>query len=123
VGITNDVLGDGIAAVNVCVGAAIAEPVVGYALHLYGKIALLFMEESLSVGNEILEIAELRTIHGRVIGLSDNAIPDREPKMAGGGICGTYAGFVAMCPARPNTWLAESFLTNNFLHYYSPPYV
>jgi hypothetical protein len=74
------------------------------------------MEEGLSVGDEILEIAKLRPVYGRVIDLCNNAIPDREPEMAGSGICCANPGLVAMGPAGFDAWLSERFLTDNFLH-------
>ena len=41
------------------------------------------MKESLSIGDEILKIADLRVIYRRIIDLGDDAVPKREPNPAG----------------------------------------
>jgi hypothetical protein len=74
------------------------------------------MEEGLSIGDEILEIAKLRPVYGRVVDLRNNAVPDRKPEMAGSGICCAYAGLVATGPAGLGSRLSERFLADNLFH-------
>ncbi len=77
------------------------------------------MEEGLAVGNEILEIAKLRPVNGRVVDLRDDAVPDGEPEMAGPRVRCAYAGLVAVRPSGPDPRLAKSFLANGFLRSYA----
>jgi hypothetical protein len=87
------------------------------ALHLYGQIALFLMKKGLAVSDEVLEVAKLRSVDGRVVDLRNDAIPDSEPEMAGRRVRCAYAGFVAMRPSGFDPRLAKSFLANNFLHF------
>ena len=107
---------NGIAAIMVRIDATIAEHMVSDALHLDGKMALLFVKESLAVRNQVLKVANLRPVDGRVIHLRDDAVPDREPQMAGGGVGCTDASLVAMCPAWLVPRFPKGFLAANFLH-------
>ena len=75
------------------------------------------MEEGPAVGNEILEIAKLRSVDGRVVDFRDDAVPGGEPKMAGRRVRCAYAGLVAMCPSGFDPRLTKSSLLCNFLHF------
>jgi hypothetical protein len=75
------------------------------------------MEKGPAVGNEILEIAKLRSVDGRVVDFRDDAVPDGEPKMAGRRVRCAYAGLVAMCPSGFDPRLTKSSLPCNFLHF------
>jgi hypothetical protein len=77
------------------------------------------MEEGLAVGYEILEIAKLGPVDGRVVGLRNDAVPDGEPEMAGRRVRCAYAGLVAVRPPGLDPRLAKSFLANGFLHFYA----
>jgi hypothetical protein len=76
------------------------------------------MEKGLAVGNEILEIAQLRPVDGRIVDLRNDAVPDGEPEVAGRRVRGAYAGLVAMRPSGFDPRLAKDFLANDFLHFY-----
>ena len=41
------------------------------------------MKEGLAVRNEALQVAKLRPVHGRMEDLGDDAVPEREPDLAG----------------------------------------
>jgi hypothetical protein len=56
-----------------------------WAFHLRLKMTLFFMEERLPIGNQVLKVANLRTVKCGVIGFGDNAIPKGEPETARGG--------------------------------------
>lgn len=114
--VADDVLNDGIAAVGVRVGAAVAERMVREALHLNGEIALLVVEERLAIADEILKIADLWPVYSRVVDLGNNAVPDREPETTGGRVRGAYYCLVAMGPAGLDPGLAECFCAVQCLH-------
>src|SRR6185437_14972980 len=114
--IADDVLRDGVTAIRARIRAAIAKHMIGDALHLDSQIALFLMEESLAVGNEILEIAKLRPVDGRVVDLRDDAVPDGEPKMTGRTVRCPYAGFVAVRPSGLDAGFSKRFGSNDSLH-------
>ena len=77
------------------------------------------MEESLTVGNEILEIAKLRPVDGRVVDFRYDAVPDGEPEMAGSAVRCAHPGFIAVRPSGFDSRLAKSVPANDCLHSYA----
>src|SRR5262245_58770495 len=79
--------------------------VVRSSIHLGFQVSFFFMEKRLAVSDQILQIAELRTVNRREVGFRDDALDKREPHSAGGRISGANSLFVAVCPtgfeARP----------------------
>ena len=106
--IGDDLLFNLVAPIRVGVQDAIGERIGPGALHAGVKMALFFMEESLAIGDEILQVANLRAVKGGVIGFGDDAIPKSEPEAAGGGIGGPHAVLGSIRPSRCNAWFAES---------------
>src|ERR1035441_2688836 len=117
--IADNLFGDGIAAIGIGIGAAIAECMVRNALHEHSKIPLFLVEEGFAVRDQKLQIAKLRPVYGWIVDLRNNAIPNREPEVAGSGIRSTYTGLVAMRPAGFDSGLSEGFLADNLLHFCS----
>lgn len=52
----NDLLGDAVAVLRICIGTPIAKSMIGDALHLDRQISLLLMEEGQTIGDEILQV-------------------------------------------------------------------
>ena len=82
----------------------------------YLEIALLLLKERAAVGYKILQIAKLRSINRRIVDFGDNPIPNREPEMAGCGVCRADAILVAVRPAGLNAWFSKRFCSSNSLH-------
>ena len=114
--IANNLLGDRVPAVGICIRAAIPECMVRNALHEHSKIPLFLVEEGFAVRDQELQIAKLRPVNGGVVDLRNNAVPDREPEVARGGIRCANAGLVAMRPAGFDSWLTEGFYSSNSPH-------
>src|SRR4029077_9888189 len=71
-------------------------------------MTLLFMEETLTIADQILKVANLRTVNCGVIGFGDNAIPKGEPKPAGCSVGGAHSALSSLGPSRCNARPAES---------------
>jgi hypothetical protein len=117
--IANNFFGDRVSAVGIGIDAAIAECMVRNALHADSKVPLFLVEEGLAVRDQELQIAKLRPVYGWIVDLGNNAIPNREPEVAGSGIRSTYPGLVAMRPAGFHSGISEGFLADNLLHFCS----
>jgi hypothetical protein len=74
------------------------------------------VKESFAIRDQELQIANLRPVNGRVVDLRDNAVPNREPEMAGCGVCRAGTVFVAVRPARLDAWFSKRFRSSNSLH-------
>ena len=108
VGVRDDLLFNLVAPVRVGVHDAICERIRPGSLHLRPKMALLFMEETLTIGDQILKVTNLRPVNCGVVGFGDNAIPKGEPEAAGGGVGGPHASLSSLGPSRVNARPAES---------------
>ena len=71
------------------------------------QVSPLVVEERPAVGDEILEVADLGAIHGRVIHLVQHAARHREPHAARRGIGGAHGVLRAACPARRDARVPE----------------
>ena len=56
-------------------------------------------EERFPIGDEILQVANLRPINGRVVDFVENAFGDRKPDPTQSRVSGPHAVLVAACPA------------------------
>src|SRR5277367_7070390 len=83
-GIGDDFLEDVIAAVGRVTDDFHAEPDVGEVLGSGGEIPALFMKESFAVGDEELEVADLRRVDGGKINFVNHAGGSGEPEAARG---------------------------------------
>jgi hypothetical protein len=79
------------------------------ALHEHSKIPLFFVKESLAIRHKELQITKLRPVYGWVVDLRNNAVPDREPELARGGVRCADAGLVAVRPTRLNAGFSKRF--------------
>ena len=77
-----DLLDDGIAPLRVGVRDPVSEDVMGKPFRHGSEMTLFLVEETLPVRDKELEIPELRPIHGRVVDLGDDTVPDGEPEPA-----------------------------------------
>src|SRR5262245_59480822 len=73
---------------------------------LADQVAALVLKKRFAVGDEKLQIADLRPIDGRVVNLVDDSARQGEPDPADGGICGAEAVLVVARPARGDTGAA-----------------
>src|SRR6185437_9766041 len=67
------------------------------------EVALLLVKEAGSIGNQVLQVAQLRPVHGWVIDFGDDAIPKRKPDLAGSRVCGSDSVFATMGPSGMNS--------------------
>ncbi len=111
----DDLLGNGVAPAWIRIDAAIAQRVISDAFRSNGEIAPLFMEKAAAIRDEILQIAKLWTVHGWVIDLCNDPVPDRIPKVAGGGIGGADTTLVAVGPAGLDSRSSEGFVFDQVL--------
>ena len=79
VGITDDVLENRVAAIGVCIGAAIPQSMIRDALDPDLQIALLLLKERTAVRHQILQIADLWPVNSGIVDFSDDAVPHRKP--------------------------------------------
>ena len=85
--IGNHLLDDAIAARPIGVDEPHPEGVLVDRLHAGLEVAALVMEEVLTVGHQVLQVADLRSIDGGVVDLVQDAGGDREPDAAASGVC------------------------------------
>ena len=108
--IGDDLLDDPIAALFARAGHAKAQRDVGKLLDRGGQVPPLVVEERLAVGDQVLQVANLRPVDRRVIDLADDAGGQREPDAAGGRIGGADRLLVAARPARLDAGRSEGVL-------------
>src|ERR1019366_2243611 len=65
------------------------------------------MEIAAAVGDEILQISNLRTVNARGVGLREDAVPHREPDAAGCGVRSPNSFLCASPPLRRHPGPAE----------------
>jgi hypothetical protein len=70
-----DFLDEGIAPLRIGVRDPVPQDMTGEPFRRGTEMALLFVEETLSIRDEELEIPQLRPVHGRVVDLGDNPVP------------------------------------------------
>ena len=99
VGVGDELLGDGVAAIEVAGDDADGERVGVDVVEVVLEVALLFVEEGLAVGEEELHVAGLGAVDGGVVDLVEGAVGDGEPDAAGGGVGGGDGVFFAGGPA------------------------
>ncbi len=97
-GIGDDFLDDAVLPPRIDVRDPIAERVGGQELVCVVQFAFV-VEESLAVGDQVLQIADLRPIDGRIINLIENTLGNGEPHATQGGVGGAYTVLVAASPA------------------------
>ena len=96
--IGDNFLDDAEATLGIDIGDSITQRVRGQAL--VGVVQMSFVtEESFPVRDEILQVADLRPINGRVVDLVEDAFGDRKPDPAQSRVSGPHPVLVAACPA------------------------
>ena len=99
VGVGDDFLDDAEVPPGIGVGDAVAQRVRGQAF--VGVVQVAFVvKEGFAVGDEVLEVADLRPVNGRVVDLVENAFGNGEPDPAQSRVSGPYPVLVAARPAR-----------------------
>ena len=71
------------------------------------EVTLFLMEETLTIANQELKVAELRPIHCWIVDFGDDAVPKRKPDLAGSCVCGSYAVFPSMGPSGMNPGVSK----------------
>jgi len=71
------------------------------------EVSLLFVKQGLSIRYQVLQVADLGTIRGRVKDLSDHSLEESEPNSAVTGIGCAHPVFVAMRPFGVNPGLSK----------------
>jgi hypothetical protein len=71
------------------------------------EVTLLVVKETLTIGDQVLKVAELRPIHRWIIDFSDDAVPKRKPDSAGSCIRSPYSVFASMGPSGTNPGLSK----------------
>ena len=107
VGVGDELLGDGIAALEVVGLDADGEGLGIDVVEVVLEVALLLVEEGLAVGEEQLHVAGLGAIDGGVVDLVEGAVGEGEPDAAGGGVGGGDGVLAAGGPARFEAWCTE----------------
>jgi len=105
--IGDDLFDDGVAFLRISVGDSVFQRVAGQTLYFCEKMALLLVEKTLPIGDEILKITDLRPIYGWIIDLGQDTVPHGEPYPAGGRIGSAHSILAAMGPARLDAGPAE----------------
>ncbi len=95
---SDDCFLDAVAGVNVAVDDAKAERCSIYTFDMHHEVATFVMEKALTIGNQVLEVADLGRVNGGIVDLGYTASGECVPNVAGGGI-GSADGI--FCAARP----------------------
>jgi len=74
------------------------------------------MEERLPIREEILKVADLWVIHGRIIDFRDDTIPQGEPDSARSRVGGSYPVFISVSPSRLDAGPSESCIAMFWFH-------
>ena len=97
-GIGDNFLDDPVATLGIDIGDSITQRVRGQAL--VGVVQMSFVaEKGFPIGDEILQVADLRPIDGRVVDLVEDAFGDRKPDPAQSRVSGPHTVLVTPCPA------------------------
>jgi len=81
------------------VGYCEIEGVVGSTINPAFQVSLFFVKERLAVGDEVLQVSQLRAVNRREVRFSNDAPENCEPDSAPTRIGGSNTLFIAMCPA------------------------
>ena len=84
-------------------------------------MSLFLVEEGLAVGDEVLQVAQLRPVHGWIIDFRDDAIPKRKPDLAGSRVCGSDSVFSAMGPTGMNPGMSKRRVLSVRLRHFDSP--
>ena len=106
--IRDDFLDDGVPALGIAVGVAVTKRITRKTRADGFQIALFFMEKSLSIRDETLQVADLWVIDSRIINFSDYAVPQGEPNSARSCIRRPHSIFVAVSPSWLDARSSES---------------
>jgi hypothetical protein len=83
------------------------------------EVPLFFVEKTLPVGDEILKVADLWPVDGRIVNFGDDAVPKGKPNPAGSCIGSSHAILTAMRPsglgARPSKSLLVGFVSHSMI--------
>ena len=99
VGVGDELLGDGVASVEIGGGDADGGGVGIDVVEVVFEVALFFVEEGLLVGEEEFHVTHLGTIDGGKVDLVEGAVGDGVPDAAGGGVGGGDRVLLAGGPA------------------------
>ena len=69
VGIRQQMLDDTVAAVRIGIGEPVEQAIAFRIIHLVKQVAFLLMAEAFSIGDEQLDITDVRLIDGRIVNL------------------------------------------------------
>jgi hypothetical protein len=105
--IGDDFLENAIAALGIGIGDTKTQRAWSQALMSIVQLAFV-AEEGFPIADEILQVADLRPIDGRVVDLVQNAFGDRKPDTAQGRVSTSNAVLIAACPARIDPGIAGS---------------
>ena len=106
-GITDDLLLNGVAAIGVGVSDLEAEARRLHAVEVRLHVAAFVMEEGLAVSDQVLNVADLRGVDGGVVDLGDDPIGHGVPDATGNRVGSSDSVFGASRPSRRNprtTW-------------------
>src|SRR5271166_2019491 len=101
--IGDDLLDQPVASLRISVGDAKAQRVRRNVFERCMQVAALVMEEGLSVGDQKLEVADLRRVDGGMIDLVENSKRKREPNVARGRIGSPHRVLGTAGPSRLDT--------------------
>src|SRR5262249_26379578 len=71
------------------------------------QVSLFFVKERLAVGDEVLQVSQLRAVNRREVRFSNDAPENCEPDSAPTGIGGSNTVFISLCPAGVETRVTE----------------
>src|SRR3972149_10762918 len=97
-GVSDDFFDAAVSAVRISVGDAVPGGVMREPFDCGIEMAFLLVEEALPISNEILKVPDLRAVHGGVVDLGKNAIPNGKPDPAG---CGVRGADTVLAPVGP----------------------
>ena len=95
---------------------AVTQGVIGKTLTFRFEVAFFLMEERLPIGDEILKVADLWVIHGRVIDFRDDTVPQGEPDSARSRVSGSHSVFISVSPSRLDARPSESWIAMFWFH-------
>ena len=104
----DDLLDDAIAPLRVARHDAITERVAADAVDLASQITLLLVKEAFSIGDQELQVPDLRMVDRGVIDFVQDAVREREPDAARIRVRGADPFLRARGPARRNARMPES---------------
>ena len=97
--VDNDLLDNGIAPGRVGVRTAVSEAVSRQMFQAGFEGALFVVEKGRAVGDEILKVPELWTVHRWIVDFCYDPVPEGEPDQAGSRISGSHPILSSMRPS------------------------